>query len=57
VDLKSQARSAGNISTVGFIVGGVGLAGAAVLWLTAGSSSSAPQVGLGPQGVSVKARW
>ena len=28
----------GNVSTVAFIVGGVGIAGAAVLWFTAGSS-------------------
>jgi hypothetical protein len=39
VNLRDDARSAGNLSTVGFIVGGVGLAGAAVLWFTAGPTS------------------
>lgn len=57
VDLKSEARSAGNVSTVAFIVGGVGLAGAAVLWLTAGSGSAHTQVGLGPRGVAVRGEW
>lgn len=55
VDLKSQARSAGNISTVGFIVGGVGLAAGVTLWLTAGPKHT--EVGLAPNGVSVRGEW
>lgn len=55
VDLKSQARSAGNISTVGFIVGGIGLAAAVTLWLTAGPKHT--EVGLAPNGVSVRGEW
>lgn len=55
VDLKSQARSAGNISTVGFIVGGVGLAAGATLWFTAGPKHT--EVGLTPSGVSVRGVW
>ncbi len=34
VDLSDEAIAAGNISTIGFIVGGVGLAAGAVLWFT-----------------------
>ena len=52
----SDAGSTGNISTIGFIVGGVGVAGAAVLWFTAPSSSSA-QVGVGPGLLQVKGTW
>jgi len=46
VDLRADARSAGNISTIGFIVGGVGLAGGAALWFTAGPTSSGAKTGL-----------
>jgi hypothetical protein len=37
VGLRDDARDAGNLSTLGFILGGVGLAGGAVLWFTANS--------------------
>ena len=48
VSLWHDAVTAGNLSTVAFIVGGVGIASAAVLWLTAGSSNaSSTQVGVG----------
>jgi hypothetical protein len=58
VDLRGQARTAGNLSTVGFIVGGVGLAAAAVLWFTAPSSSERPtDVGIGPGGVQLRGRF
>jgi len=43
----SSADSAGNLSTVGFIVGAVALAGGAVLWFTAPRAAST-QVGVGP---------
>jgi hypothetical protein len=33
----NSATTAGNISTVGFVIGGAALAGAAVLWFTAAS--------------------
>jgi hypothetical protein len=42
----SRAKTSGTVSTVGFIVGGVGVAAGAVLWLTA--PRSAVEVGLGP---------
>jgi hypothetical protein len=55
----SDARSAGNISTVAFIAGGVALAGGTVLWLTAKSATPrpAPEVGLGPGSVLVRWAW
>jgi len=59
VDLKSDAISAGNVATAGFVVGLVGVAGGAVLWFTAGRRhDSAPaKVGVGPGSVSVKGVW
>jgi hypothetical protein len=57
VDLWHDAQTAGNVSTVAFIVGGVGLAGAAVLWLTAKPGTAATRVGVGPGGLQLKAVW
>jgi hypothetical protein len=42
------ANSQALVSTIGFIAGGVLVAGGAILWLTAPSASSAPAVGLIP---------
>lgn len=42
VDLRDKAFTFGNISTVGFVVGGVALAGAAVLWIVDSGSSEKP---------------
>jgi serine/threonine-protein kinase len=58
--LRSDARSAGNISTVAFVVGGVGLAGATTLWLTGKPRShNAPtaRLGLGLDRVVVEGSW
>jgi hypothetical protein len=49
----NDAHSAGNVSTIGMIVGAVGIAGGAVLWFTA-PSGSATMVGLGPSGVTLR---
>jgi hypothetical protein len=64
VDLWKDAQSAGNVSTVGFVVGAVGLAGAAVLWLTGKPEPAVAQhettptvVGLGLGSVVVKGAW
>lgn len=58
VTLWNQARSAGDLSTVGFVVGAVGLAGGAVLWFTARSSEeTGVHVGLGPAALQVRAVW
>jgi hypothetical protein len=55
----SDAASTGNFSTVGFIVGGVGVAGAAVLWFTAPSAigGASTQVALGPGILQVNGAW
>ncbi|HEY4014212.1 MAG TPA: hypothetical protein VGM06_12795 [Polyangiaceae bacterium] len=54
----SDATTAGNYSTIAFIVGGVGLAGAAVLWLTAPRSAEQPaasaRLGVGPGSVRLE---
>jgi len=60
VALWSDARSAGDLSTIFFAVGGVGLAGGAVLWFTARSESAdapSPQVGLGPGTIRLRGTW
>jgi hypothetical protein len=45
---KNTADSLATISTIGFIAGGVLVAGGAILWLTAPSASSSATVGLVP---------
>ena len=65
VDLWHDAVIAGNVSTVGFIVGAAGLAGAAALWLTGkpeptgGEHETVPPtvVGFGLGSVVVKGAW
>jgi hypothetical protein len=60
VDLWHQAHTAGTVSTIAFIVGGVGLATGAVLWFTGGSSADAgptTQVGLGPGTMELRRTW
>jgi len=55
----NTAGSTGNVSTIGFIVGGVALAGGAVLWFTAPHSGggASTQVGVGPGRLQVKGTW
>lgn len=61
VHLAGEAKTAGNISTAAFIVGGVGLAGAVVLWVTAPRSEPGPalraQLGIGPGSLLVSGAW
>ncbi|HEY3595706.1 MAG TPA: hypothetical protein VGL13_17590 [Polyangiaceae bacterium] len=60
VDQWHDAKTAGNISTIGFIVGGVGLATGAIIWIAGKpEQTSAPsaQVGLLPGGLAVSGRW
>jgi hypothetical protein len=55
---STDARNAGNISTVAFIVGGAGLAGALALWFTAPSAEgSSVAFGVGPGAIQVKGTW
>jgi hypothetical protein len=56
VNKWSTAASTGNISTIAFIVGGVGVVGGAVLWFTAPGAPST-QVGFGPGSLQVKGTW
>jgi hypothetical protein len=46
VELAGDARTSAHVSTAGFVVGGVGIAGAVVLWLTAEMGAPAPASGL-----------
>jgi hypothetical protein len=59
VTLMEDARSAGTVSTVSFIVGGVGLGAAAVLWFARpfGREAATVEVGLGPTAIRVAGRW
>ena len=58
VDKWNSVASSGTISTAGFIIGGVALAGGAVLWLTAPSSKgTSAQVDFGPGVLQVKGTW
>ncbi|MBN9161102.1 MAG: hypothetical protein J0I07_09075 [Myxococcales bacterium] len=63
VDLASQAKSSGNISTIGVIAGGALLVGGAVLFFTApsersesktGASGGTARVGVGPGSIIVR---
>jgi serine/threonine-protein kinase len=53
----SDAKSAGNVATVAFIVGGVGAAAGVVLWLTAPSVGQDVRVGFAPGRVQVRGTW
>jgi serine/threonine-protein kinase len=60
VDLRSEALSAGNVSTVAFITGAVGLAAGAALWITAPPDtprSTTAQLGVGPGSVVLRGTW
>jgi hypothetical protein len=58
VDLWNEARTAGNISTIAFAVGGVGLATGAILWFTAKPSrSSSVQAQVGPGSLQIRGTW
>lgn len=56
VNAGEDAYSSGTISTVAMVVGGVGLAGGAVLWLTAPSSHQEPTAGfaVGPGSLQLR---
>jgi hypothetical protein len=60
VDLRDGALTAGDISTVGFIVGGAAAAGGAALWITVAMGDSEPtttgsaQIGIGPGHVALR---
>jgi hypothetical protein len=58
VDLWNEARTAGNISTIAFAVGGVGLATGAILWFTAKPSrASSVHAQIGPGSLQIRGTW
>jgi hypothetical protein len=59
VRAADSAISAGNISTIAFVAGGVALASGIVLWLTGGSSEQQPTaaVSFGPRSVAISGRF
>ena len=57
VPLREDALKAGDLSTVAFAVGALGLAGGAVLWFTAHPEAQPTQVGLGFGTVEVRGQW
>jgi hypothetical protein len=50
----TDAGAAGDLSTLFFVVGGVGIAGAVALWFTVPSAESHTQIGLGPRGLQLR---
>jgi hypothetical protein len=58
---ESDSQTWGNVSTVAFIVGGVGLAAAAVLWFTAPKSDQSPPTSaaltVGPGAIQFSGTW
>jgi hypothetical protein len=52
--LRSDAVSKGNAATGVFVSGAVVAAAGIVMWITAPSAKSAPQVGVGPGGVALR---
>jgi hypothetical protein len=60
VNKWSDAKSAGNLSTIAFLVGGVALAAGAALWFTAKPTSSkrpSAQMGVGPGSFLLRGAW
>jgi hypothetical protein len=60
VDLWNEATAAGNAATVAFVVGGVALAGGAVIWFTAKPSNAAGAtagVSVGPTSLHLRGFW
>jgi hypothetical protein len=60
----SSAQSAANISTLLFVVGGLGALEAAIFWFTpsagsagSGAGGTSTQVGIGPGGLQLKGAW
>jgi hypothetical protein len=60
VGLSQDARSAGNAATVAFVIGGIGLAGGAVIYFTAPknvSGEKALSAGIEPWSVAISGRF
>jgi hypothetical protein len=57
VELADDAKSSATISTIGFIAGGVLIAGGAALYFTAGSGGQSVAVGVGPGSLRIRGRF
>jgi hypothetical protein len=58
LDANDAAMTAGTFSTVAFAIGGVALAGGAVLWFTGGPEDrKAARLGVGPGRIQLEAVW
>jgi hypothetical protein len=58
VNRWSDAVATGNVATVALVVGAVGLAGGALLWLTAPRATpSSPRIGVSLGGLRLKESW
>jgi hypothetical protein len=55
--LSQDAKSSANLATIAFVVGGVGLAGGAILWLTAPKPSESVSLGIAPDRVVLSGRF
>lgn len=57
VTAGNDAHAAGNVATIGMVVGAVGIAGGLALWFTAPKEGPAVQAGLGPGTVQIRGAW
>jgi tetratricopeptide (TPR) repeat protein len=59
VNAGNDAHSAGNVATLGMLVGALGVAGGITLWLTAPHAGSAPktELSLGPGSLRLRGTW
>jgi hypothetical protein len=57
VTAGNDAHAAGNIATIGMVVGAVGIAGGLTLWLTAPSPDGSPAVGFSLTSVHLRGSW
>jgi hypothetical protein len=59
IDKWNAVSSAATASTVAFVIGGIGLAGGAILWFTAKPEASAggTALGVGPGSLQLKTTW
>ena len=57
VDLGEEAKRAGNVATIAFTAGALGVAGGALLWFTAPARTPAARIGLGAGMLQVSGTW
>jgi hypothetical protein len=53
----ADAKSTGDVATAAFVVGGVGLAAGALLWLTAPAGAPGTRLGVGPTSLRIEGAW